>query len=179
MKNWLKCESSIISTVRILDCALIFHVLQFVKILLTNVAITETPNWILMYLIAVEEMRSVATSCCPSCNHIGWHILSIVGPTDAREEINESCACIVFVIAQFAGLVVPRKYMMVVVPAFAESGQCNRQTLSWTNTSVNATDKIQWGCSCYESRRLTILTYRMDGCRTCAPHYSHRRRCSG
>jgi hypothetical protein len=54
--------------------------------------------------------------------HLFRHRLELVGPPDSRHKIEESRGGVGAVLSEFAGLVVPGKSMMVVVPSLS-SGQ--------------------------------------------------------
>lgn len=51
----------------------------------------------------------------PTTDHIWRDVFSIISPTDTRERVDEGGGKIERVIAQFAGLVIPREHMMIVV----------------------------------------------------------------
>lgn len=126
------CEPSFFWTKAEFDCGRYcvrtsssFHIFQFIEIFLAHVTVAETPKWIFVNLVAVQEMRSITASGGPPGNHFGRNVFSIICPADSRKKIDECSANVIFVIAQFAGLVVPRKDVMVIVPAFAECGQRN------------------------------------------------------
>lgn len=64
------------------------------------------------------------------------------GLANFREEINE-CFCVVeFVVAQLVRLVVPRKDVMEIVPALAESDYCHEFILTWSNVSEENAEKF-------------------------------------
>jgi len=74
--------------------------------------------------------RAVARPGRALLYHVVRHSLQIVRPTDSSEKIYERGRHVGAVVAQLTGLVVPRKYVVIIVPALAKGGKTYAQAIS-------------------------------------------------
>lgn len=101
-----------------LPCIQIFH------IFFIHIFVPITPN-----------VGSVTCSLCTTEYHFWSYRFAFVRPTNTCEAINEPCCQIICIVSKFGSFVVPRKYMMIVMPTFAQSTNADGNILNRTNTS--------------------------------------------
>lgn len=89
-----------------------FHHIQLIQIILRNVEIAVTP-----------DVTSIAASVGSATDHPRRDVFPIIGPADLCKRVDKTGSDIE-VSAQLASLIVPWKYMMIIVISLAEC--CNR-----------------------------------------------------
>jgi len=65
-----------------------------------------------------------------------FYNFQIIRPADPGEEINESSSKVYAIVAQFGSLIIPWKYVMVIVPSFAASDNANAEAVSGANRAA-------------------------------------------
>jgi len=77
--------------------------------------------------------RAVARSGRALLYHAERHGLQIVRPADSGKEIYDRGGHVGAIVTQLAGLVVPWKHVVIIVPALAESGEAHTQAVGGAN----------------------------------------------
>lgn len=109
---------------------------------------------IMMMIVCSLISRAVARSSRAFFYHTVRYGLQIIRPADAGEEVDEGGGEVRAIVAQFGCLIVPWKYMMVIVPALAESANADAIAIGGAN---GAATKIQ---TCFPYRLYASLRLR-------------------
>lgn len=104
----------------------IIHHIQFCSIILRDVDVTVTPH-----------VAPIAASVRSATDHFRRDVLPIVGPADPCERVDKTGSEIEWIFAQFASLIIPWKYMVIIVISFAERCNRYREVFDWRNVPTN------------------------------------------
>lgn len=106
--------------------------LDVLHVLGRHIGVIPAPNGTLVRVMIGRRSlvpRAVARPGCSLPYHIVRDGLQVVRPADMSEEIYERGGHVGAVVAQLAGLVVPRKHVVIIVPALAEGGEAHGQAV--------------------------------------------------
>lgn len=131
---------------RIADLVTLINDLGFLHVFRRHIGITPAPYGTVVRMVMSVMMfgrrgrslvyRTVARSSRTSFHDILRYGLQIVRPADPREEIDKRGGEIAAVITQLGGLVIPWKYMMVIVPTLPKGAQTDGETVGRTDGTV-------------------------------------------
>lgn len=113
--------------------------LDFLHILGCHIGVAPSPYSplvrmvILIMIVRSLIFRAVACSGRAFLYHAVRHGLQIVCPSNPGEEVDEGGGEVGAIVSQFAGFVIPRKHMVVIVPAFAEGPDADAETVGGAN----------------------------------------------